>query len=105
MGRGGSWETWKDQGIIDDIEQGGGAQRYFSHLLETFEQGMGKEGPWGTGQTAWWSFTGLVTNLSLSFSMPNMFIFTHVSASGLVPSLFFHGNLGKQGNEDGKGST
>lgn len=35
MGRGGRWDTWRDEGRIGDIEQGGGAQRYLSHLLET----------------------------------------------------------------------
>lgn len=54
---------------------------------------MGKDGPGGIGQPAWWPFSELVTNLSLSFSQSNMFTYAHVSASGLIPSLPFHSKL------------
>lgn len=56
MGRGGSWETWRDQGRINDGETSPlpgreeglrGILRGIrsSPSLETLEQGMGKDGP------------------------------------------------------------
>lgn len=45
------------------------------------------------GQPAWRPFSGLVTNLGLSFSQSNMFTYTHISTPGLIPSLLFRSKL------------
>lgn len=47
----------------------------------------------GLVKPAWWPFSGLVTNLGLSFSQYNMFTYTHVSTSGLILSLLFYSKL------------
>lgn len=110
VGRCDSWETWRDQGRISDMETSPlpgskeglrGTSPIYLRLLSRVWENMAHE---GTGQTAWWPFSGLVTNLGLPFSMPNMFAYTHVSAYDLVPSIFFQKELKEAMGWRSKGS-